>query len=49
MLRGPTHRLAHRRGSDEHHRDGSKLLEELWVTLGNTVMLVAAMYVMLYR
>jgi hypothetical protein len=49
LLKGPTARLAARRGSDAHHRDGRRLLEELWVTAGNLLMLGAALYVMLRK
>jgi hypothetical protein len=49
LLRAPTQRLAERRGGEAHHRDGSRLLEELWVTAGNLVMLGTSMYVMLNR
>lgn len=41
--------LAQARGVDEHHKDGRRLLEECWVLLGNTVLLVASQYVMLCR
>lgn len=47
LLRGPTTRLAARHGADEQHRDGSRLLEELWVTAGNLLMLAAAARAML--
>ena len=49
LLRGPTARLAAARGDTPHHRDGSKLLEELWVLAGNSLMLGAAMFVVLRR
>jgi hypothetical protein len=47
LLRGPTTRLAARHGADAQHRDGSRLLEELWVTAGNLLMLAAAAHAML--
>lgn len=49
LLREPTQRLAERRGKDAHHKDGRRLLEEGWVLLGNTLMLGAAMFVVLRR
>ena len=49
LLRGPTQRLAERRGAGKGHRDGSRLLEEIYVTLGNVAMLAGALFVMLYR
>ncbi len=49
LLRGPTQRLAERRGTDAHHKDGRRLLEESWVLLGNTLMLGAALFVVLRR
>lgn len=49
LLRGPAARLAARRGDTPHHRDGTKLLEELWVLLGNSAMLGAALFVVLHR
>jgi len=48
-MRGPTQRLAEARGDNAHHKDGSRLLEELWVTLGNLVVLSAALWVMINR
>ena len=48
-LRGPTARLAARRGDSPGHRDGTRLLEEIWVTAGNLVILGAALFVMLRR
>ena len=41
--------LAARRARDASHADGRKLLEECWVTLGNLLMLGAAVWVMLNR
>lgn len=49
LLRGPTARLAQARGTTPHHRDGSRLLEECWVLVGNLAMLAGAMYVVLRR
>lgn len=49
LLRRPTQRLAERRGTDAHHRDGSRLLEEVWVTAGNLVMLGMSMHVLLRK
>lgn len=49
LLRGPLQRLAERRGTDMHHKDGRRLLEESWVLLGNILMLGAAMFVVLRR
>jgi hypothetical protein len=49
LLRGPTQRLAERRGAGKGHQDGSRLLEEIYVTVGNVVMLAGALFVMLYR
>jgi hypothetical protein len=49
LLREPTQRLAERRGTDAHHKDGRRLLEESWVLLGNTLMLGVALFVVLRR
>lgn len=49
LLRGPAQRLAAARGQDAHHRDGARLLEEAWVALGNTLMLGAALFVVLRK
>lgn len=49
LLSSTANRLAAQHGRDAAHKDGSKLLEELWVFLGNCGMLGSAMYVMLYR
>jgi len=48
-LRRPLQRLAERRGDSPHHRDGTKLLEECWVGLGNILMLAVSQYVVLKR
>jgi len=49
LLRDTANRLAAQHGRDATHKDGSKLLEEMWVLLGNCIMLVSATYIMLYR
>ena len=49
LLRGPTQRLAERRGAGKGHRDGSRLLEEVYVMVANVAMLAGALFVMLYR
>jgi hypothetical protein len=49
LFLGVATRLAQRHGADQAHRDGRKLLEEMWVLIGNTAVLLASMMIVLYR
>lgn len=49
LVSGIANQNAQRWGKDHHHRDGRKLLEELWVLSGNLLMVGAASFVMLKR
>jgi hypothetical protein len=48
-LRAPAGRLAAACGRDAAHRDGGKLLEELWALCGNVATLGLALFVMIRR
>lgn len=41
--------IAKHRGSHHHHRDGSKLREELWVLFGNMATLSFCFWIMMHR
>lgn len=47
VLAKPTSLLAKRRGKDDTHKDGRKLLEECWVLSANVFMLFVGLYVAL--
>lgn len=49
VLSSAASRLAQGRGRDPAHKDGRKLLEEVWVLCGNLLMLSLAFFVMMKR